>query len=100
MTYLAGRPCPFVSLASPGWQPPSPWHSSISPGPAARRIAPDTDPPPSNDSSAGLTIASTERVVTSAWTILIIPVIAALFTDLKHQHSRRPGRNPTYPPCE
>lgn len=39
----------------------------ISPGPAARWIAPSTPPPPSSEVLAALTMASTASVVMSAW---------------------------------
>src|SRR5687768_16270132 len=52
-----------------------PRHSASSSGPAARWIAPSTPPPPSNDSLAALTMASTSRVTMlarRAWSLSIM----------------------------
>ena len=50
-------------FASPVSQPLSVRHSASSPLPAARWMAPSTPPPPSNDSFAAFTIASTESIL-------------------------------------
>ena len=54
-----------VIRASPVGQPPILRHSSSRSGPAARWMAPSTPPPPSSDSLAAFTIASTVSAVRS-----------------------------------
>src|SRR5215470_16647683 len=79
MTNRAGSRYPFVSLASPVWQPRSRRHSSSSCGPAARWIAPSTPPPPSSDEFAALTIASASAsLVMSPWCSVIRPMSGTL----------------------
>src|SRR5215207_494603 len=67
MTHVAGRSYPRVIRASPVGQPPICLVASNNRGPAARWIAPSTPPPPRRDMFAALTMASTGRVVISAW---------------------------------
>lgn len=57
-------------LASPVLQPPSRRHSASSSGPAARWMHPSTPPPPSRDSLAALTMASTGIFVMSLRTMI------------------------------
>src|SRR5262249_417159 len=58
-------------------------HSARSSGPAARWIAPSTPPPPSSDSFAALTMASTSSVVMSATRIStsVAPMVAVSSGD-------------------
>jgi len=72
-----------VSLASPVRQPPSVRHSASSSGPAARWMQPSTPPPPSRDSFAALTMASTLIFVMSLRTISRGMVLSFNFYHLK-----------------
>src|SRR5690349_12579849 len=71
MTKRAGNRWPRVRFASPVFAPPRVLHSASSSGPAARWMAPSTPPPPSNDSLAALTMASTSSLVMSPRTTSI-----------------------------
>ena len=59
----------MTSNLLPALQPPSARHSSASCGPAARWMQPSTPPPPSSDSLAAFTMASTGTFVISLRTI-------------------------------
>src|SRR5215207_952604 len=69
MTHVAGRLNPGVIRAWPVEHPPILRVASRRRGPAARWMAPSTPPPPRRDELAALTMASTGRVVMSAWII-------------------------------
>ena len=75
ITWRAGRSPAVVAFASPVAQPPSRRHSSRIVGPPARWIAPSTPPPPSRDSFAAFTIASTSCCVMSPLTSRIWSLI-------------------------
>ena len=62
-----------MATASPGSHGPIAAPASASRGPAARRIAPSTPPPPSRDSLAAVTMASTSCMVMSPSTTSIAP---------------------------
>src|SRR5215211_1788808 len=68
MTHRDGSRPPVVAFASPVAHPPRRLHSSRIAGPPARWIAPSTPPPPSSDSFAAFTIASTRCSVRSPTT--------------------------------
>ena len=72
----AGSRPAAVAFASPVRHPPSRRHSSRMAGPPARWMAPSTPPPPSSDSLAAFTIASTTCSVMSPRTISMPPAIA------------------------
>src|SRR5579864_3590050 len=78
MTWRALSPPAPVMTADPVGQPSYRSYSSrISPGPAARCIAPSTPPPPASAAFAALTSASTVRVVMSAPQSRIRPLPAS-----------------------
>ena len=79
MTHRARRLYPFVIFASPVLHPFNVRHSSRSPGPAARWIAPSTPPPPRSELFAALTIASTFCLVMSPSMMKILSDIRAVY---------------------
>src|SRR5208283_191434 len=66
-------------MACPVGQPPRVRHSANRSGPAARWMAPSTPPPPRRELLAALTMASTRRVVMSAWRARSVAVMTSVF---------------------
>src|ERR1035441_1725676 len=103
MTHFAARRQPFVIFACPVAQPPSFRHSSSSPGPAVRCIAPSTPPPPSKVVFAAFTMASTACLVMSPSITSILSEILVLLIPSQPparygQPSPARGRFPIVPP--